>query len=273
MHLRKAASRNRIWSPSIFRVNLRSFLVPIWLGVNLLLPLLGSEHPSTVVLERTIVQDGNTQITIDRVTPPPLPESPINQRPSEALSPPQASLPEPQFLAISATVYDHTFTELRLTHIGQNIVARSRLNFHLLEGTAAFTWHGRPYHLFLTIGDESIADSIANRATLIAQGIPAEVLPLPPQPPQGTAADRLGYELISDPATFSPAVLQALTDLHQFTLSHLPSLQQHLEQRIKLALQPAPAPPPPPPADVHIQFWPIHSNRYDTTPASPEDAP
>lgn len=247
-------------------------LLSTLLLLHLLQPMLAEEDPSPIVLERTVVHDGQTQVTIDRIAPPPLPDTPSVAAQLEADSTPANTTVAPQFLALSCTVYDHEFTELQMTHMGQPYVVSSRLNFHLLEGLAEFVWHGRSYSMFLTVGDESIADSTANRAALISQGLPAEVLPLPPQPPQGVAAERLGFQLISQPSTFSPAILQALTDLHQFTLSQLPSLQAKLDQRIQDSQKPQ-LPPAVPPANVHIQFWPIESTRYDTTPTVTEEAP
>lgn len=227
--------------------------------------LRGQEAREEAPLSRTTVTVGPTKLIFERLAPP----TPASVPHSESHQSVEAHAQRP-FLSLSCTVYDHDFTELRWTWQGNAYTAKSVLNFHLLEGVGSFSWAGRTYDLFLSVGDESSSEIAANRQSLIAQGVPDTALPEIPSPPDGAAPERLGFQIVQSDTPTAVGGLQALTDLHQFVKANLTSLENGLKERetARAANALKPVPKVEPPTEVRIQFWPIESSRYPSLPST-----
>ena len=208
------------------------------------------ERPFTVRKEWVRQQGGQTVI-FQRVDPPPALPSAAPLPPVKApdLSPQelealrQREAKPRTVLLLSATVFDHRFTELRWTGEGGKFRAFSSVDFQYLGGMQEIETADAIYTVML-----ALADGTATEAEEMTRKFPQITL-LP--------KDRAAWVPAEDPARENARVLVALDAIHTYYDAHRAELVRTHEQRTaaEAERQRQLREHPPVPKTMVIRYW------------------
>ncbi len=235
--------------------------------------------PKLQVIEGVEVRRGNQTTIYQRVAPPVLPARPIAPTRSvieEPLSAEEVArqerLAHKKFATIflTATVYDHRLTEVRWQAGPQECRAFSNVDFHHLLALDEIETADTVFILLLGVNDQAFSDSKPEAEVAALR----EVLrTLPPR--ESFAPPRSVFVLAEAavPATAAAAEMKAevtalLDALHTYYDAHREAL---VEQSAKLAAERATRAEAErvhaaEPKHTVINFWPLKSRTYPTTP-------
>ncbi len=216
------------------------------------------------VLGTTTINLGNRSAIYNLVAPPLLPPTPTPEPPTtppltaEQMQALEAQLPPPKknvALFLSASVYDHQITRLSWSDENGRHVAFSNLDFNYFTGPGFFETADTSYFLLMGIGNETREGAAANNVQLpaLSQFSPTQsqyiVVQDGSNPP---TAESLKW--IDDTHTYFDANKQRMIDSYNKLVADNLARAQWLKDH------------PPVPQNTVINFWPVQSTNYPTTP-------
>ena len=217
--------------------------------------------PAVRVLESSEVRHGANFTRYQRIAPPlQLPASlgttllapPVS--PATGIERPPREQKESRTLLLSATVYDHRFTEVSWWNGAVEFRAFSNVDFNHLDGIREIETADARWLLFI------ITRNASGEAALPGDAITAL---------GSLSAQRAEYFLAPPPpaSTLTEAILAPIDALHTFYDAHRESLAIELSQRETESAAAAQAlrDQPPTMKDTVINFWPVKSRVYPTT--------
>ena len=205
---------------------------PVYCFLTLFLTLpLGAQEsaqqPATgVVVRKTwALKQGGQTVILQRVEPPPAapPSAPAPPVKAPDLSPEeretlrQREAKAHTVLFLSATVFDHRFTELRWTEAGRAHRAVSSIDFQYLGGLPEIETADAIYTVMLALGSVTAAEAEEKTRQLP----PVSQLP----------KDRAAWLPVEDPGRESTPVMTALDAIHTWFDAHRAELLRAYEQR------------------------------------------
>lgn len=228
------------------------------------------------VLKGQKVDLGNRSIYLNRVVPPILPAAPVKPPQTdvqitqvdanEVLAPQKQS----DVLFLSATVYDHSFTEIRWVSGERRWSAFSNIDFNLLAGAGGVETEDTVYSLFLGLGNATTGATESPEG-----GTPEDQTPAPEQK-AFPALDQLSptlaqYLVVKDEPDVAPLAkdLAALDALHRYYDANKERLAGEYVKReaARIEREQWLKDHPPVAQDTIINFWPIRSTNYRTPPS------
>ena len=267
--------------PRLFLLCLCLFTSSLWAQITPTPSNSGTSGFNFQVIESQAF-DIDGQVTIfNRVVPPVFPaQIRPSPTPTPVLSPvylqwlQAESLKANKLLFISATIYDHNVTDVRLSDGTGSCRVFSNINFAYLSGLGEFETPDTIYEYFQGWGDDT-TDSL--RQNLSAW--PAEIRPnqvtlrwvtLARQQLPNLAispSSQSGY-LVAEPPPSGSDMLKTLDAIHAYYDANHVRLIAISQQQVasEAAAQAwAAAHPPTPPPPITINFWPVKNSRYLTT--------
>jgi len=222
------------------------------------------------VLQSWKADAGNHSVYFNLVAPPAFPAptpQPAPVAPPAGPSDPPAPQKKYISLMITATVYDHQITDLRLSGPNGPFQAFSNVDFNYLTGVQTFETDDTTYACFVIVDNQnsSALSSTDLESAELAQV--KTVLPNLQTAPAGTASQ---YAVAEGTANANTDITTALSALHLFYDNCATQLIQAYQQRLAAAAAAAQqqSQNPPAPKDTVINFWPIKSNLFSTAPAT-----
>lgn len=212
------------------------------------------------VLKRTQVDQGERQVIIEKIAPPPnqSPQPPIQAPKPNSVSEEPEPFAEPakrsEMLMLSATVIDGQWTELRWRHDGERFSAISNVDFQLLLHTGSLSHEAADYSFIIAAGelDQAAADqrqtSLTQQALKTAPAAFEELL----------LSDEPRYFLLPSPDR--PAPDEALEGI-ELLLDHYAANSERLKidyqrrEALRAARQRYETAHPKEPQDVVIRYW------------------
>ena len=239
----------------------------------------GSATINLQVIQSRTVNVGNHTVTFNQVVPPVFP----NPTPAPSPAPtPAPSLAYLQWLQtedqkanklifISATIYDHNVTDVRLSDETGSCRVFSDINFAYLSGVGEFETPDTIYEYMEAWGDDT-SDTLrqnlsawpaamkANQVTLGWVTLARQQLPNLALSPGSQSR-----YLVADAPPSGSDLLSVLNDLHAYYDANYALLiaQYHKRLEAQAAAEAwAATHPPGPPPPVIINYWPIKSGVY-----------
>ena len=239
----------------------------------------GSATINLQVIQSRTVNVGNHTVTFNQVVPPVFPSPTPTPTPAPTPAPSLAYLQWLQtedqkankLIFISATIYDHNVTDVRLSDETGSCRVFSDINFAYLSGVGEFETPDTIYEYIEAWGDDTTATLSQNLSewpaamkanqftlgwvTLARQQLPNLAI---------SPGSQSGY-LVADAPAAGSDLLSVLNDLHAYYDANYALLiaQYHKRLEAQAAAEAwAAAHPPGPPPPVVINYWPIKSGVY-----------
>ena len=242
--------------------------------------VISAENPDIIAGVPVRVLDGvelkypDHSVIYRRIAPPALPAT-LNVPKSAAVADAsveqlkartQAEKRERKTIFLSATVYDHSVTELRWSDEKGSHHAYSNIDFNYLVGVSHFETKDSVYNLIMSIGNETRENLYERNQRAVARGMSQSLQKSPPDPAQ-FPQDRSSYLVTpKKSAADTSNVFPALDALHAYYDANSAQLQQASQDREAKRVaneQWQKEHPPGPPPDTVINFWPIKSTNYN----------
>jgi len=226
-----------------------------------------------IIAEHQVVRGMGEKLIFQRVPRPTtnaFAEPRQSEQRTEKPEPPEferVESPEIVLVRLSATVYDRTVTELKLTVDGDRHTVWSNVDFNLLSGLTDIEHQGKIYCFLIGLGNESTVFTREREGKLKSIGI--EVRP-PKRIPELTDFPSLGVSYIAkaenaiEEHDADPTTLIALTLLNRYYEENGAALEQAYIRReaISRAREEYFKSREPEDIDTIIRYWPVRGSAY-----------